>query len=101
MATKKNLTALNKILQSGALKDALAISQKYTPEDSVYKADQTRINDAISNLTRERFPEFEKARMSASGQFLANESKRNQWVECKTHLVNLNLSRPLISLSKK
>ena len=77
MATKKNLTALNKILQSGALKDALAISQKYTPEDSVYKADQTRINDAISNLTRERFPEFEKARMSASGQFLANESKRN------------------------
>ncbi len=77
MATKKNLTALNKILQSGALKDALAFSQKYTPEDSVYKADQTRINDAISNLTRERFPEFEKARMSASGQFLANESKRN------------------------
>ena len=77
MATKKKLTALNKILQSGALKDALAFSQKYTPEDSVYKADQTRINDAISNLTRERFPEFEKARMSASGQFLANESKRN------------------------
>jgi hypothetical protein len=82
MATTKDLyktgrNSLNRLLQSGALKDALAFSQKYTPEDSVYKADQTRINDAISNLTRERFPEFEKARMSASGQFLANESKRN------------------------
>ena len=82
MATTKDLykagrNSLNRLLQSGALKDYLAFTQKYTPEDSVYKADQTRINDAISNLTRERFPEFEKARMSASGQFLANESKRN------------------------
>lgn len=77
MAKKKNLDAFRKILESGAIRDALAFNQKYAAEDSVYKADQTRINDAISNLTRERFPEFEKARMSQSGQFLANESKRN------------------------
>jgi len=69
--------AISDILNSGALRDALDFEKKYLPEDSVYRADQTRINDAISNLTRERFPEFEKARMSASGQFLANESKRN------------------------
>jgi len=77
MAKKKNLDAFRKILESGAIRDALAFDQKYAAEDSVYKADQTRINDAVSNLTRERFPEFEKARMSQSGQFLANESKRN------------------------